>query len=113
MSYTEQVMTDVLNYCWHHGVTVPDTSQESIDSLVKRLIHEDEVTGYVNGYTYDTLAMRYVTSSIEILQELVKTQKYTAEELTDHIMDFVYWDVQIRMYLLPEVVRDAIEELVA
>ena len=113
MSYTEQVRTDVLNYCWHHNVTVPDTSQESVDSLVKKLIHEDEVTGYVKGYTYDTLAMRYVTSNVEILQELVKTQKYTAEELTDHIMDFVYWDVQIRMYLLPEVVRDAIEELVA
>lgn len=83
------------------------------DFLNEELWCDDSVTGNGSGsYTFNSYkAMENLYGNEDLVEELVGEFGLDAETVAKHFMDWEYWDVSIRCYLLGEVVWDVLDEI--
>lgn len=86
-------------------------SEECRNSLYDTLWTEDSVTGNGSGsYTFNAAEAREHImeddSAEDYIRELIGEFGLDADAIARHFMDWEYWDVSIRCYLLGQVIAD-------
>lgn len=83
------------------------------DFLNDELWTYDDVTGNGSGsYTFNSAeAMENLFGNEDLMEELVDEFCVDAKTVAKHFMDWEYWDVSIRCYLLGQMVWDVLDEI--
>ena len=89
--------------------------EEWEEELQDFLQDEDAITGNMSGsYTFNRWDTReYVIENLDILEEAAQEFCISSDEIGDKFLsgNFEWFDVIIRVYLLPSIIGDAITEL--
>lgn len=113
--YETAVREDIESYL--HGIRAGEYTQPTDrDDLYDTLFTEDSVTGNASGSywcnAYKAKECVFGDSNAEdYIRELINEFGLSADEIANHFMDWEYWDVCIRIYLLGQVLDDVLDDL--
>ena len=109
--YEEAVKQDIRDYIEENGWTNPIER----DALYEELWTADSVTGNGSGsYTFSAAEARETIFSDDnaedYIRNLIDEFGLDAKTIAEHFMDWEYWDVSIRCYLLGQCLDDVLDE---
>ena len=117
--YKEIITADVLSFI-EDNYTDEDLKEIDRDNLAEKLnddlFVDDSVTGNASGsYFCNSWKAREAifgdNNSEDYIRDLISDYGLEASTIAEHFMDWEYWDVSIRCYLLGECISDALDEL--
>lgn len=113
----EDVLSEIQERYTHKDIILAlhDDWEGFRDELMDALWNEDSVTGNASGsYTFNRYEAReYVLDNMGILSEVVDEYGIDKREIGDKFLEenFEYFDVLIRVYLLPNVIFTIVDEM--
>ena len=113
--YEQALRDDIATYL--HDVRAGEwDAPTDRDDLYDTLFTEDSVTGNGSGsYTFNAeQAKEYVMgdpNAEDYIRNLISDFGTPSDEVAKHFMDWEYWDVCIRCYLLGQVLDDVLDDL--
>ena len=116
--YEEAVREDIRSYINDH-YTDEELKEKDFndlrDILNDELFTEDSVTGNASGsYWCNSYKSRECVfgdgNAEDYIRELISEYGLDAETIAQHFMDWEYWDVSIRCYLLGRCIDDVLDE---
>lgn len=118
-NYREAIKEDVKTYITENreALELDIGTREDIEQrLNDELWTVDSVTGNGSGsYTFSAAEARENimgdADSEDIIRELVDEYGLEAETVAENLLNWEYWDVSIRCYLLSEAIAAALDEL--
>ena len=98
-------------------ITLEDYTREELEEMLNDdLWVEDSVTGNGSGsYTFDRKeAMENLLGDSEsenYIRELISEYGLDADTIAKHFLDWEYWDVSIRCYLLGQAIAEVLDDI--
>ena len=117
--YYEAVKEDVKDFILEHYEleTVEDAQDLDVYEIEDEAMNHDSVTGNASGsYTFNRCrAQEYINDNIDLLNEAVEEGIIDVETVGDWFLssNFELMDVIVRCHVLPSVIEDAIDEIIA
>ena len=107
--YRQAIEDDIREYLQDH-------EGRSYDDLRDDLFTEDSVTGNASGsYWCNAYKAKECVlgdpNAEDYIRELISEYGMDAETIAEHFMDWEYWDVSIRCYLLDGILGEVLDEL--
>ena len=115
-SYKEELRKDIMDYVEENGIDIVHGDSDDIrEQLYDDLFTEDSVTGNASGsYFCNAWKAREAVfgdeNAEDYIRELISDYGLDAGTIAEHFMDWEYWDVSIRCYLLGEVIDDILTD---
>ena len=113
--YEEAVREDITSYL--HELRAGELhSPKDYDEMYDELFTDDSVTGNGSG-SYWCNASKAKECVMEdpnaedYIRNLINEFGIDSHEIAEHFMDWEYWDVSIRCYLLGQVLGDVLDDL--
>lgn len=111
--YIYELTDDIKRWMDDNDWVSSGDKDDDYENLNDALWVEDSVTGNASGsYTFSrSKALENIDGAEDVIEDMIQEGWVDKDTIAEHFLDWEYWDVSIRCYLLGEAIDMALDEL--